>query len=426
MEGAPLYQALLTFTNTNPLRLHMPGHKGKGLPGWEHLAELDLTELPPTGDLYRAGGPIWQAEQLWARAFGMPCCQMLTGGSTQGLFAALTLACPPGSSILVDRRCHRSVYNIMALLDLNPVYLWDKTCQGVEDALEEHPEIRVLCVTSPDYYGRLFDLQGMAKLCHSRGLVLVVDGAHGAHLPFLGRDHFSQADLAVCSVHKTLPALGQSALLFSGGRFSPGDLRRAACLYGTSSPSYPILASMDLARAWMESEEGRTNLRRLCARTTELRARFPVLEGNVDPTRLTLLVPDGYALERGLQQQNIWPEMADRNHLVLIFSPLDSEEDLDRLETALIGLHPREFQGTLPELPIPERGMSLHQALFAPKQTKLLSRCEGQISGQQLGLYPPGIPVVAPGEIISKKILAYLAEIGYNKNQEETIQIISR
>ena len=413
--NAPLYYALTAFADTDPLRMHMPGHKGKGLPGWEQLARVDFTELPPTGNLYEAGGAIGEAEALWAKVFGMQECLMLTCGSTQGIHSALTLTCSIGSTLLADRNCHRSVYHTMALLDLTPVYLMEKTPQGVEKILKNVPETETVCITSPDYYGRLYDVTGISEVCHRFGAKLVVDGAHGAHLPFMGIDHYRGADLVVCSAHKTLPAMGQAALLFSGGAYTGDDLRRAASIHGTSSPSYPILASMDLARAWMESREGQACYQAVCRRVKELRTKFPALDGeNLDPGRLTLRIKDGYEAERLLQEQGIWPEMADRGHVVFIVTGADSMEDLDRLERALEKLDLQRDTDTYPMPPQPEIVLRPRQALFAPTKTVSLEESEGCISACQIAPYPPGVPVVAPGEVISKKHLAYLQEIGYN------------
>lgn len=425
--NTPLYDALTAFADTSPLRMHMPGHKGKGLPGWERLAGMDFTELPPTGNLYEPGGAIGRAEELWAAAFGMKECLFLTCGSTQGIHAALTLACPVGSTLLTDRNCHRSVYHAMALLDLEPVYLTEKTPQAVEKFLKTHPEIKTVCITSPDYYGRLYDVAGIAAVCRRFGAKLVVDGAHGAHLAFLGINHYRDADLAVCSAHKTLPALGQAALLFSRGAFTGDDLRRAASIHGTSSPSYPIMASMDLARAWMESGEGQKRYRRTCGRVRELRARFPALDGEgLDPGRLTLRVKDGFAVQRALQEKGIWPEMADRGHVVFILTGADDEDDLDRLERALEELDLVEDRETYPLPPEPEIALRPRAALFAGTEALPLDQCADRIAGEQIAPYPPGVPVVAPGEIISKKHLAYLEKIGYNMEKETHILLTSR
>lgn len=422
----PLFDTLTAFADTAPLRLHMPGHKGKGLPGWERLACIDFTELPPTGNLYEPGGAIGQAEELWAAAFGMRECLFLTCGSTQGIHAALTLACPVESALLTDRNCHRSVYHTMALLDLEPVYLMEKTPQAVEKSLQRNPKVKTVCITSPDYYGRLYDVTGIAAVCHRFGAKLVVDGAHGAHLAFLGIDHYRDADLVVCSAHKTLPALGQAALLFSGGAFTGDDLRRAASIHGTSSPSYPIMASMDLARAWMESDEGRKHYGAVCGRIKQLRARFPALRGDsLDPGRLTLRVKDGFGVQRALQEKKIWPEMADSGHVVFILTGADDARDLDRLERALEELALEEEEEEYPLPPPPEIALRPRKALFAPTRTLPLDQCADRISGEQIAPYPPGVPVVAPGEIISKKHLAYLEKIGYNMGKEVRILMTS-
>lgn len=422
----PLFNALSAFADTGPVRFHMPGHKGKGLPGWERLTRLDFTELPPTGNLYEPGGAIGRAEELWAAAFGMKECLLLTCGSTQGIHSALTIACPVGCAVLTDRNCHRSVYHTMALLDLTPVYLMEKTPEAVESVLSREPNIKTVCITSPDYYGKLYDVTGISEVCHRYGAHLIVDGAHGAHLPFLGIDHYRGADLVICSAHKTLPALGQAALLFSGGVFSGEELRRAASIHGTSSPSYPIMASMDLARAWMESEEGKSRYRTACSRVGKLRQHFPALRGeNLDPGRLTLRVKNGFDLERCLQQKNIWPEMADRGHVVFIITGADDAADLNRLEEALEELKPEGEEEEYPLPPSPEIVLRPRQALFAQAQELPLNQCAGMISGEQIAPYPPGVPVVAPGEIISKKHLAYLEKIGYNMGKKTRILHVS-
>ena len=429
MENTPLYTALRDFAAQNPLRMHMPGHKGKDLPGPElaRSASIDFTELPPTGNLFDGGGAIEAAEMLWAEVFGMEHCLFLTGGSTQGVLAALTLACPPGSELLLDRGCHRSAFHAMALLDLNPVYVarpW--LAQGavtgpispsdVENLLKTHPNIKALCITSPTYYGVLSDIPALAAVMHRHGGILVVDGAHGAHLPFLGINHYSAADLVVVSAHKTLPAPGQSALLFSGKRFSHADLRRAGSIYGSSSPSYPLMAALDLCRARME-EEGAAAYRETVRAVAALRRDFPALteeDAPLDPTRLTLLSPDGLEAQAELERRNVWPEMADPGHVVLIPTCADTAEDLSRLRRAL----EKARLGPCPAFPpppeLPERVLTPRQALFAPGKDLPLDQAEGETAAAPIAPYPPGVPVVAPGERIGKKTIAYLKEIGYN------------
>ena len=245
----PLCDILKNYAARNPARFHMPGHKGGPLPLPElsAAAALDVTEIPGTGNLYLAGEPFDSAQKPWAERFGFDHCQFLTGGSTMGIHTGLSLLCAPGDQILVDRNCHRAVFNAMALLDLEPVYLERPWLAGegvpgpldpalVEKKLTEYPEIKTACITSPTYAGVLSDTAAIGALLHGRGGKLFVDGAHGAHLPFLGVDAFSGADGVVVSAHKTLPALGQSALLFTRG-FAPDLVRLRASVYGTSSPS---------------------------------------------------------------------------------------------------------------------------------------------------------------------------------------------
>lgn len=436
MGSTPLYDALRAFAAQRPLRMHMPGHKGKSLPAPElaAIAAIDFTELPPTGDLFSGGGAIGAAEALWAKVFHMASCLFLTGGSTQGVHAALALACKPGETVLLDRGSHRSAYNALALLDLKPVYLerpWlasegitgPISPSSVAQALEEHPEAKTLCITSPTYYGVLSDLPALAELMHRRGGVLVVDGAHGAHLPFLGNDHLSAADLVVTSAHKTLPALGQSALLLAGERFPHAGLRRAASLYGSSSPSYPMMACLDLCRAWME-EEGAAAYRAAARQVAALRRDYPSVSGPaLDPARLVLRAPDGFAAQAALEGMGVWPEMADAGHMVFIPTCADTEEDFARLRAALDAVAWGDGAPLPPPPPPPEAVLTPRQALFSPRISLPLSAAEGRICAQQVAPYPPGVPVFAPGERICKKTIAYLKQIGYNTLED--VEVVS-
>lgn len=402
----PLDTALRQFADQNPLRMCMPGHKGK-LPG----TELDFTELTPTGNLYQGGEPFETAQALWAERFGFAGCQFLTGGSTQGVHTALALCCKPGERVLLDRGCHKSAFDALALLDVEPEWMWD---------FDEHFQdycgnFKTVCITSPDYYGNIRDIPAIAQKVHPHGGRLIVDGAHGAHLPFLGVDAFSGADLVVCSAHKTLPALGQSALLFYQD-FPPEEVRRRAAMYGSSSPSYLLTSSMDRARAWME-EEGTGEYQRVAKWAARCRTRFPSLRtGMLDPMRLTLTAPDGNRAAALLEQENIFIEMSDSGHLVLILSGMDTGEELYRLEKLLEKL-PLGDPPALPPRPRPDRVLSQREALFAPVEYLPLDQCQDRIAAQPLAPYPPGIPIVAPGERISQKELAYFAKIGYNKEQ---------
>lgn len=435
----PLYDVLKEYAQQSPARFHMPGHKGAFLPMEELVAAapLDVTELSFNGNLYEAGEPFDTAQRLWADRLGFESCQFLTGGSTMGIHTALALCCTPGEKILVDRSCHRACFHGLALLDLEPVYLerpWleeegiigNILPENVENLLQKHPEIKTVCITSPTYSGVLSNIPEIANIVHGRGGKLFVDGAHGAHLPFLGVDAFAGADVVVVSAHKTLPALGQTALLFTNG-FDPDLVRLRASIYGTSSPSYLMLASLDTARDYLE-REGASAYRQVAQRVEELRRRFPSLGGGLplDPTRLTLRVKDGPAFAQELERRGIYPEMEDGGHVVLICTPQDLGENFSRLEGSL-----QELEGEmgpskpLPAPHLPTQVMSLRKALFAKSVLRPLALCEGWVAAAQIAPYPPGIPVVAPGERITKKELAYFGQIGYNTGLEVRVLAFS-
>jgi len=324
----------------------------------------------------------------------------------------------------------------MALLGLRPHYLarpWLASegvagpvdPEEVDRTLSTYPEIKTVSIVSPTYYGVLSDIPAIAQVCHAHGVRLLVDGAHGAHLPFFGYSGYAKADLTVLSAHKTLPALGQSAILAACG-FSINELRRFGAVYGSSSPSYLLMASMDLARQFMEGE-GTALYRRCAERCAELRSRFPALRAQggleLDPTRLCVKCRDGFRLAEQLRQRSIFPEMADSGHVVFILTAADSGERLDRLEAALTALLEPPVEADFPAPPpFPPIVNSPRAALFAPRRRVKLDAAAGLVAAEQIAPYPPGVPVVAPGEQITKKHLAYLDKIGYNKAYVEVVQ----
>ncbi|MCC8074325.1 MAG: aminotransferase class V-fold PLP-dependent enzyme [Clostridiales bacterium] len=439
--STPLYTALQKFQATHPLRMAMPGHKGRPLPALVDYAGLDFTELPPTGNLYAPGGPIEAAERLWAETWGADCCLFLTGGSTQGIHTMLLCAAGPGDEILADRVSHRSIHTGMALLDLRPTWLarpWlaeagvmgpvEPEC--VKSVLETHPSIKTVCITSPTYYGVLSDIPAISHICHAHGAKLLVDGAHGAHLFLNGANPYRGADYVVTSAHKTLRAPGQSALLFANAPETLDGLRRASRTFATSSPSYPMMAALDWAREYYCEGEGQDRYRETCAAVEQLRRDYPALtteDAPLDPARLVLCVEDGFQVERELQALGIYPEMADAAHVVLILTDCDGPEEFSRLRQGLdrLGLRGKQRPaGSLPPPPTPGKQLlTPREALFAPKRSAPLERAAGSVAGEELAPYPPGVPVVAPGEEIEKKGLSYLREIGYN---EKTVMIVQR
>ena len=440
MSEHNFYDSLRDFAATDPLRLCMPGHKGKRLPmpEWDALAALDFTELGPTGDLYGPGDDwLEEAQRLWAWDWGMNAAFFATGGSTQGIFTLLALFTRPGDTVLVDRVSHRSIHNALALFDLRPVWLerpWVQNRaltgpveqQTLARALEEHPEATAVLLTDPTYYGVRSELDDLARLCHAAGKKLLVDGAHGAHLPLvlpgeqnclLGRNPYQNCDGVTVSTHKTLPAPGQTAVVLVNGK-SMKQLRAASALTATTSPSFPMLAGLDCLRPWLH--ENKNAYRETSRRCAEMRGGYPCLTlPGLDPCRVTLQVEDGHQTAQALEARGIYAEMADRDHVVFICTAADTEADFARLRSALdalgLGKRPPAISD-LPAPPAPEPVLSPRQARFSTAESLPLAAAEGKIAAQWLAPYPPGVPVIAPGERVTKKILDYLYKLCYSSN----------
>ena len=438
---APLYDSLQALAASDPLRLHMPGHKGRLSGAFSEIASIDFTEIAPTGNLYTGEGPIAEAEARFAKAAGAKDALFFSCGATQGIFTMLAAAVGEGGTLILDRSCHKSVYHGMALLDITPVYLSPPLMpdsglpepvfpDALESALTAHPEAKAVLLTSPSYYGVITELKPLAELCRRHGVYLLVDQAHGAHFPFAGLPSAAAegADLAVVSAHKTLPALGSSSILYIGER-APWDrlrLKSLSQIFATTSPSYPILASIDYARALLENSgvyrdtaDMVRSFREQISRETPFRALTDTAALRLDPCRLTIdtgaVGLSGDEADALLRRENIYVEMSDDRYLVAIVSCQDTRADLERFLAALKGL-PAAVP-VLPEHPAPPEPLirtSIRSALLGPSETAVLAEASGRIAAQFVAPYPPGIPVIAPGEEITEKHIAYLGKKRYN------------
>lgn len=430
----PLYHALKQFEEKKHLRLHIPGHKGKKgiLP--DDFISLDFTELEPTGNLYQGGAPFDEAQSLWANAFGQEKALFLTGGSTQGVYSALALCVKQGEKVILDRSAHRSAYHICALLRLRPVYLrrpWNEELgveQGVEPSevermLEKHPDAKAVFLTSPNYYGMLSDVHTITKIAHEKNVKVIVDGAHGAHFPWIGIDNYSMADVVTVSAHKTLPALGQAAVLLYRG-FSMEEVGECASMFGTSSPSYPIMASMDVARGWME-EMGKTEYLRVVKELEIVRQFLPSITEKwvIDPLRLTVLCHNAKVVAEELERKGIYLELVTTSHLVAVFSGLDTSEEIEYFWNTLLPYlkHSESISLTAPPKNLPEKRMELESVIFQKKISLPLRDSVGWIAATSVAPYPPGVPVVAMGEVFSQENVDYLAAIGYEKEKVSVV-----
>lgn len=438
MSESLLYQQLKKQAAYKAARFHMPGHKGRPiLPELNHPFAIDYTEIEGTGNLYEGDEPILSAEQAAARYYGAHDCLFVTGGSTQALMTAIAAAVPVGGTLVLDRNCHKSVTHAMALLDLTPVFIVPEplddtgmpgllTKQAVENALTQHPETSALLVTSPNYYGVMQDIPALAAICRRHDVPLLVDAAHGAHLKAVGKQSPIEegADLAAVSTHKTLPALGQSALLLSSGRISWQTLLDTAPMFGSSSPSYLLLASIDLARGWLEGNGASAYeacakqvaaLRREIERTTVFSALTETV-APLDPCRLTICCEHtnvtGHQLNQILHEQfDIDVEMSDRDHVVCICTGADTRRDYARLMGALRDkqfVYKPASKKALLRFPPVERVCSVRQAWFSVNTFVPLDQAEGRICARPVTPYPPGVPLVYPGERIRQVHIEFL------------------
>ena len=455
LQSAPLFEALQALAARDPARFHMPGHKGR--PVFQTFADvfqIDFTETYGTGNLYEGTGPIRAAEKQAAAYYGASDCHFLTGGSTQGVQAMLCASCAPEGAVVLDRAAHKSAAAACALFGLAPSFVYPAAAEPfgfpglldpaeVEDALRRAPDARALLVVSPNYYGVQQDIPALAALAHRYGKRLLVDAAHGAHLPALGFPSPVQqgADAAVLSAHKTLPCLGQGAYLLLGEGADGARLREAEAMVGTSSPSYPVLASLDLTRAWLEGA-GKTAYRTAAALTARLRASlsdrtpFTALTGRdfaaLDPCRLTVYCGGagvtGHALADALyEKHDVACEMADARNVVFIVTGADNAAGLARLCRALVheGKHltPGEAPPPTPGAPRADRACTVRRAWFAPRETVPLSRAAGRVCARGVTPYPPGVPLLWPGEKITPAHIEFLTQRCYTKHTE--IDVVS-
>ena len=453
--NAPLFHALQLLATGDSARFHMPGHKGEPLFNtFSEVFSIDFTETYGTGNLYLGDGPIRDAEVAAARYFDAADCFFLTGGSTQGILAMLATAVGRGGAVLLDRECHKSVCHACALLDITPYFMTAPLIEpfGIsgglppaeaERQLIDHPEIRAVFLTSPTYYGIRRAIPAFADLCRAYGKVLLVDVAHGAHFPAVGLPTpiAEGADYAALSMHKTLPCLGQGAVLLTGKGVDKGALRENTALFGTSSPSYPIMASIDLARAYVEGP-GRTAYHRAAEACGELReyvarrtcflplvvADYPAL----DPCRLTVCTAGtdvtGHQLADMLWSEcGVACEMADARNVVFILTCADSGVALYRLRRGLrrIARRRSEEVGLPPCVPFPpaEQVMRVRDAWFAKTGRVHPADAEGMVCARPVTPYPPGVPLLWPGEKITRAHIELIRERWYNEIGEITVVI---
>ncbi len=422
------------------VRMHMPGHKGQTPAGWDAFG-YDMTEIDTTGDLFAPDGAMAEAARLAAGAAGASCTLPLSGGSTAGVLAMLLATASAGGEVIVARNCHHSVLSACALAHAEPVFVYPRHVDGwayiapedVTAAIAAHPHAQAVVVTRPDYLGVCVELADIARAAHDTGMRLLVDEAHGTHLNWTASGQPAGAgacgaDAWVQSAHKTLPALTGAAWLHLAGVMDAERVRGILRMVHTSSPSFPILASLDAARAWMDAKGGAALVelharvadfwRRLREAQPELANAHDRLSGVAgqafDPARVVIEAANlGYTGDQvaaHLASQGIDIEMADARCVVLIPSVADPPDALACATEALSRLSIRPpLHNAQTSLPAAERVMPLWQAALSPSEPVPLAQAVGRVAAVSAGAYPPGIPWVVPGERISAQAIGALS-----------------
>lgn len=433
MITTPICDFARAYARRQPARLHMPGHKGRGPLGCE---ALDITEIDGAGELYAPGGIIAESEANASRLFGARTFYSAEGCSL-AIRAMLCLALRGVEKprVLAGRNAHRAFLSAAALLDIDVEWLHPKPGDGylgcavapadVAAALDGR-RFDAVYLTSPDYLGRIADIAGIAAVCRERGVPLLVDGAHGAYLKFLSPSRHPidlGADMCCDSAHKTLPALTGAAYL----HIRPDDPRgwaagakAALALFGSSSPSWLVLQSLDACNPYLESHARRLAafIPKLDALRRRLAARGYVFVGD-EPMKLTLdAAAFGYtgdALAARLAEGDVVCEFHDARFLTLMPSPENAESDLARLEAALSAIPRRApIDAAPPAYRAPARAISVREASLAARETLPVGRCEGRVLAESALSCPPCVPVALCGEIIDAALIERLEYYGFS------------
>lgn len=430
--NTPIYDFVNSYAKSGTVRAHMPGHKGRSPAecGFGAAFPYDITEINGADSLYEASGVIAESEKNAASLFGTAATFYSAGGSTLCIQAMLTAVCGKSRAFICGRNAHRSVMNSCVLLDLEPCWLYPDYEDGsvvsgkltaalVEKAIERYRDKDPACVfiTSPDYLGRLAPIAEIAEVCHRNGLPLLVDNAHGAYLAFLENSHHPialGADMCCDSAHKTLPALTGAAYLHMANEKFISEIKRDMALFGSTSPSYLIMESLDLCNKYL-AESFRAELSETVKKISDFKERFAHMTvPDTEPLKVSLYAYPcglrGYELAEQLRRSGVEVEYADETHAVLMFSSSSTDEDFskaayaaERLMCPRILLRPPQFAVTEAK-----RAMSPREAFFAARETIPTEKTLGRIAAESVTVCPPCIPIAAAGEVIDENIIKIL------------------
>jgi arginine decarboxylase len=452
----PLFDGLIRHAQKNPVQFHIPGHKkGAGIdPTFrnfigDNALSIDLINIGPLDDLHSPKGIIKEAQDLAAEAFGADHTFFSVQGTSGAIIAMIMSVCGPGEKIIVPRNVHKSVMSAIVFSGAIPIFIHPVidpklgishgiTTEAVEHALEQHPDSKAVLVINPTYFGIAADLKKIVEIAHSYNIPVLVDEAHGVHIHFHDELPLSAmqagADMAATSVHKLGGSMTQSSVLnMKEGLVSAKRVQSILSMLTTTSTSYLLLASLDVARKRLATE-GKELVEKTLSLAHSIRSRVNEIEYlhcvgkeilnnkaafDYDPTKLIISVKDlritGYDVEKWLRENyNIEVEMSDLYNILCIVTPGDTEKEADILVKALQQLA-KEFshqaekvhtQAMLPNIPLLQ--LTPRDAFYADTESIPLVESVGRIIAEFVMVYPPGIPIFIPGEIITEENIKYI------------------
>lgn len=436
--NTPIYDFLMRYAEGEVLRCHMPGHKGRaGNDVFEMLFQMDITEITGADSLFEADGIIAESERNMSQLYQTAGTAYSAGGSTLCIQTMLALMKQEKRKVFAVRNVHRAFLNAAALLDLDVEWIMPQYTAGilsgeldlgyVEEALAKCSEPSCLYITSPDYTGKIADIAAVSAVCKKYGAKLLVDNAHGAHLAFFEGNHHPialGADLCCDSAHKMLPALTGSACLHTYSAEYAEKLKQTMSLFASTSPSYIIMAALDLCNKYIDTEirqDISENIMFIKNFREHFHDRLNFVDG--DPFHITIKAAEsgynGNELAQQLRKNDVECEYSDSEILILLMSPMNRADDYkklsDALDNAVVNSKKSAPEYGHVQFPQPEQAMSIREAVFAQSEEIDVENSVGRICASVKVPCPPAVPIAASGEIITSECINIFKRYGISR-----------